>query len=288
MNAPTFKSKLNSIMKDNMYDRHVGNKRSGVIDNRSLSKIGYSDKVFSRKEERKNKYYNVSLLIDCSGSMNSGRLDAAIRMLEELVPLLNSMPSIDLEIHTFNTLITKIQSFGGKHVDKSKIDSLLNNALRSDYTLEYTPSTGETSHIYGIVRARKPEDKSREGLSVGNGAGGYNSDGLAINYVSEGIANKKGKNIVIVLSDGEPAPPDSMLVDHHTLGKRYEGMKHDDFNLKKEVINAMKKGIVFIGVGIQTDRVKQYYPKQNTAVVQDLNTMFSSLITVFNKQLKRQ
>lgn len=68
-----FFQKIGSIMRDNQYDREVGGYRSGKLTKRGIYKVmTNSTRVFTRKTERKNKKYNVIMLIDESGSMING------------------------------------------------------------------------------------------------------------------------------------------------------------------------------------------------------------------------
>jgi len=249
MNKATFKSKLNSIMTDNMFDRQVSGKRSGTIDTKSLYKIGHSVKVFMKKEERLNKNYNISLLIDVSGSMSGSRIAAAVDMMQKLVPILTSFKGIKLEINVFNTNIHNLKTFEQEKYNMEQI-------------------------IEKIERVR----------------GGGTYDALAIASVAERIHRMKGRNMIIVLSDGEPESMKGYtgLIGRNNWSKSFEGKRWCDFDLKREVKKAINKGIVFIGVGVQTNAVQQYYPRRNTAVVQNLDTMFSELIRVFNRQLQRK
>ena len=68
-----FHARLRNIMKDNSYDRRVKGRKRGKLDMRALHKVpAKSETVFTLKEARKNKKYNVILLIDQSASMYQG------------------------------------------------------------------------------------------------------------------------------------------------------------------------------------------------------------------------
>lgn len=97
MKVNAFYTRIGSIMKDNMYDRTVVGFRSGKIANKTIYKtqIENQTKIFSRKQERANKQYAISILVDISGSMNdymgydggedNRRLAVAVDMVELLV-----------------------------------------------------------------------------------------------------------------------------------------------------------------------------------------------------------
>lgn len=75
MRINAFYNRIGSVMKDNMYDRTVVGYRSGSIANRTLYKtqIENQTRVFARKQERENKQYSISILLDVSGSMKGER-----------------------------------------------------------------------------------------------------------------------------------------------------------------------------------------------------------------------
>ena len=79
-------------------------------------------------------------------------------------------------------------------------------------------------------------------------AGGNNSDGDAIIYAYQRLAQRiEKRKIFITLSDGWPAcAMDSDLVNQYT----------------RDAVNIVEKsGIDVIGIGIQSDAVSQFYPK---------------------------
>lgn len=69
-----FQTKLRNVMKDNAFDRYVKGRKRGRLDMRGLYKVpAKAENVFMLKEARKNKHYNVILVVDQSGSMYDGR-----------------------------------------------------------------------------------------------------------------------------------------------------------------------------------------------------------------------
>ena len=256
MNKATFKIKLNSVMKDNMYDRKVANQRSGSVYNRKLYKIGYSNKVFSRRQERLNKIYNIVLCLDCSGSMGGTKLDSMIEMCQEFIPILQKSKGINLEVICFNKNTRVIKEFE-ETLTEEQIAKRINETYWGNWEFGYSWDRGD------------------------------NNDGFVVNYATERLSNVDvGRKIIIMMSDGEPAS-DNGWVDTARFGHKYEKLHYDDFNLSMEVRKSMKKGIVFMGIGIMSNAVKQYYPVRNTAVVTDLTELFPQLLSVFNRQLKR-
>ncbi len=114
LHVPFFYRKLASIMRDNMYDREVSGFRSGKLNHKVLYKVMLDNpRVFKRKFERKNKKYNVVVMVDVSGSMADEmayvdkrvirRCDIAFDMVEVLVRGFNQN-GINYSIQTFNSV----------------------------------------------------------------------------------------------------------------------------------------------------------------------------------------
>jgi hypothetical protein len=76
MKIATFYRRIGDVMIDNAFDREVGGKRSGrIVPSSEHRVVAGSSRIFSRKEERKNKHYNILFVIDGSGSMDSPMYD---------------------------------------------------------------------------------------------------------------------------------------------------------------------------------------------------------------------
>ena len=111
------KKVLNSIMKDNTYNRFGGNYRSGKLSTKKLYRLEtWSDKLFGRKIVRNHKDYKVSILVDNSGSMSGENVINATRGCVLLAEVLNSV-GIDFEIMSFS--------------DQPKVVKWFNNSLSS-------------------------------------------------------------------------------------------------------------------------------------------------------------
>lgn len=68
-----FQAQLKNVLKDNAFDRPVRGRKRGHLDMRSLYRVPMkAENIFTLKEARKNKHYNVILLVDQSGSMFDG------------------------------------------------------------------------------------------------------------------------------------------------------------------------------------------------------------------------
>lgn len=168
-----FRSKLSSIMNDNMYDRLVKNRKRGKLDLTSLHKIATnSENVFAQKQARKNKKYNVVLLVDTSGSMRNmsrgaTRIQRASQSATYLAKNLVGL-NVDLAVVTFNHYVRVEKGFDDVIADYDEL-----------------------------------EQKIRDRVDGGSGC---NHDYASMEYAYSLFRGRKGKNILIMLSDGEPAP----------------------------------------------------------------------------------
>jgi cobalamin biosynthesis protein CobT len=169
MKDPAFHARLKSIMLDNKYDRRLRGRPRGKLDMTKLYKVPtHSRSVFTQKQARKGKQYNIVLLVDESGSMVDGSKSTIAAECAVFLAKAFEGLNLNLSIIGFNQSITVIKEF-----DKSV----------------------DLNHVYNAIRT----------MNFGYGYI-YNNDYDALNRAYH-MLNKapSGKNIVIMLSDGEPA-----------------------------------------------------------------------------------
>lgn len=95
-----FRARLSSIMTDNKYDRRLKGRTRGSIDLTRLHKVPTgSTSVFTRKEARKGKNYNVVLVLDQSGSMDD-QIEVASSAIIEMAKAFDGL--VDLAILGFH------------------------------------------------------------------------------------------------------------------------------------------------------------------------------------------
>lgn len=105
------KAKYKRIIKDNAFDRQAGSFSSGKLKKRGLYKIGLgATKVFTRKVEKQNKDFVVSLLIDKSGSMSGERTRNATKGLVYMSEVLTAC-DIPFEISYFADQFKTIKGY---------------------------------------------------------------------------------------------------------------------------------------------------------------------------------
>lgn len=288
MNDVTFQKRLQSVLSDNKFDRNVTGKRAGKLDTRRLHKIEISQKLFKKKEERKNKEYSVMLLVDTSSSMSGSKAKMAGAAAALLAKQLDKA-GVALEVYAFNQVLFPLKQAFAKHVDYAALAKSielitwgLNDLLEDtiNQTLHHTsdPDFEEqckriaSTHSYRLAEVLNHEYCSN--------SCGSNSDGEMVHVVVRKLLKTKGKKILIVLSDGQPT-------SEHQWSRYVKNRRIDSFNLKHEVQDAINKGVTFIGIGIQSTAVKSYYPANNVAVVTDLNQLYPAVIDKLKRLIKR-
>lgn len=246
-----FRQKLNSIMEDNRLSRHGGSYNSGTLQNNTLYKWKTKNyRVFGKPVMRQNRDYAVTLLVDESGSMdwNDKNLNAA-RGAVLLSEVLNAI-KIPFEIRGFNDT-TRIYKNFSQPFDWSVKRSLEN-----------------------IIPSTKTN------------AAGHNNDGYAINWSMVDLNKQVGQKILIVLSDGEPAPSYRSVpqADQKRLKRRGEFSTYQDFDIREE-IKLAKRDAVLIGVGIGAEHVAKYYPE--SAICDDVSELPRMVLNILRKHIKR-
>lgn len=280
MNKTTFEKKIGSVLRDNMFDRFVSNKKTGTLDNRKLYKIDTTSKIFKKREERKGKKYNITLMVDGSGSMSGYRDALTISAVEKLTTSFKKL-KLDYQIQCFNADLIPIKTFKEK-TDINKISERLEFVYNKNVDTKVVEHSGK-KYMY-LQEENKDEYNSCDdsiGAETYNRRRG-NFDGYWIHTVINRVKKLKGQNIVIVLSDGRPCHDYGDFYIPHTNKKYFK-----DYDLSHIVKRAIKDGITFIGIGINTDCVFDYYPEKNTVEIQNEDEMYQAVVDKLNKLVKR-
>lgn len=232
--------------------------RSGRLDTSSLSRlIKFGDeKVFKRKQESRSKNTAITLLIDCSGSMSEyNKIGTASYAAYALASTLERL-KVNYEVLGFTTT--------EKRPDEAIGESLRTGAKYSRYDNLYIP----------IFKAfgEKFDSKVKEGLASLADAEwlGNNVDGESLKIAASRLAmQKEERKVLIVLSDGNPVA--------------YGNKDALRSNLKKTVKEIIKSKIEVLGIGINDDAVKTYYPKH--LVIKNIKELPNLVITQIRKLL---
>ena len=263
MKLNAFYQKLGNVMKDNQYDRLVDNLKRGSLTARNLFKVHTgSEKVFSRKLERKNKKYAVVILVDQSSSMyrGGGRNRVAAACTAALVRGLTKH-RIRFGVIGFNDHAPKIHKKLGDHFGEREIASLEDKVRSCD---------GGTHTFEAIMEA----EKMLAGRDTGE------------------------QGIVVLLTDGEPTGSyDDVCKDRfgewaskHLGDRHWDKVKREytaegvDEQLTTEA-EWINRGMKFIPIGIQCDTIKRWWP--NAHIVHDLSKFTDIVLDEFGKVVSR-
>lgn len=230
--------------------------RSGRLDTGSLSRLVKfgEEKVFKRKQVTKAKNAALSLLIDCSGSMDEHNKIATAAYTAYALSTTLERLGINHEVLGFTT--------SDKRPDEAVAEHMKTGVEYSRYDNLYIP-------IFKPFGERL-NSQSKAGLASLATARwlGNNVDGESLAIAASRLSQQKEeRKILIVLSDGNPI----------CYGDKHQIRSH----LKKTVKDIIKSKIEVLGIGINDDAVKTYYPKH--LVINRL----SDLPTVVMGQLRK-
>jgi cobalamin biosynthesis protein CobT len=210
--------------------------RSGRLHSAGLAKlITGDDRVFRRKHETTTKDVAVELVIDASGSMGGSKIHLAAAAAYALSSVLDRL-KISNEVICFTT--------GPAMSTPAKLEAEVRKIGRGFTRTEslYMPI------IKGFGERIGTETKRRFGWLPNSRILRNNIDGECVEVAARRLmARKESGKIMIVLSDGHPA----------CAGDSGRVAKH----LKSVVKDLERAGANVIGIGIQSDAVKQFYSK---------------------------
>lgn len=212
--------------------------KSGRLHSASLYRVMQGDpRVFQRKEEQRSKDTAVMLLVDNSGSMHGARIVTAMQSAYALAQTLERV-NIPSEIIGFTT---GAMSHAAR---QQAMDEYHKHGVRFD-----RDSSTIVMPIFKTFNERMtPTVKKRIAFQLNVQAGmNTNTDGESLEYAAMRLIPRREKRkVMLVLSDGQPIGSGSGP------------------HLKSTVLNLTKMGIETVGIGIQSDAVKHFYPRYLT------------------------
>lgn len=289
MKERQFKNRLLSILSHNAIERPLEREKSGKINAKRLGRALTSERVFRKRgDTHVEKNWNISILIDSSGSMDGEKRTQAKEATNALAKVLSSLKWIDFEIAEFGNTDIILKPYGRKYTGKEL--NHYSNQGNSQTNSYYLYSNGSD-----LIDAPR-NDIQIAGYNVAQSGGyGGTNDTLALFRASRRLSKQSGNKILIVMSDGSPTGDGTFMFTakaHETLRGSVQERKvllstADPDSALKQVANQIKreKQIILLGVGIQARDVERYYP-QNT-IVRDLPDFFSKMSSLLAKQIKK-
>jgi Mg-chelatase subunit ChlD len=146
-----FQARLESIMNDNQFDRRLTGRTRGKLDMKRLYKAqSGAANLFTQKTMRRNRKYNIVIVVDESGSMYKATgTDSPIYQAgltcQFLAEHFNRLPGINLAVVGFSDYTTVHKQFN----ERLKLDELL-------YKIKHSPVNGHgTNDWAGLQRGYK-------------------------------------------------------------------------------------------------------------------------------------
>lgn len=164
INDPAFRARLSSIMNDNKFDRRLRGRTRGKLDMGRLYKAKTRARtIFTQKQSRKGKEYNIVIAVDESSSMSGRDINVAADICSFLSQTFYKL-NLNLAVVGFNN---------GAHVHKKLDDVLKATELRDEIR---SMCGGGTDSLQGLQKAYE---------------------------LLPPPATRKGQNIVLFITDGE-------------------------------------------------------------------------------------
>ena len=196
---------------------------------------------FEQKTTPDRRDFLFTFLVDLSGSMRGEKIEQTFRGLVFLTEVFAKI-GLNFEVLGFHTLPTSERGRAG-FVFKDRAQSLLQSAVKE--------------------RVKKKIDTMF--AEVGSSGASYNDDGPAVLWAAERLVQKPSRNrLLLVFSDGEPAPSRGYAGDSNDLKKQVEAVK------KKHHINPF-----CIKLGRGSGDPSAYYEKY--LIVDDVHKLAEAL-----------
>jgi len=177
-----FQARLESIMNDNQFDRRLTGRTRGKLDMKRLYKAqSGATNLFTQKTMRRNRKYNIVIVVDESGSMYNGagtdsRIYQAGLTCQFLAEHFNRLPGIDLAVVGFSDYTTVHKQFN----ERLKLDELL-------HKIKHSPVNGHgTNDWAGLQR------------------------GYKLLVAQNKVETTKSHNILVFITDGDSSSRDTV------------------------------------------------------------------------------
>lgn len=248
-----FRARLSSIMLDNKYDRRVRGRTRGKLDMGRLFKVPTGSRsVFTKKESRRGKEYNVVLLVDESGSMSGNKSKKAADAAVFLVQAFEGI-NINVAVVGFNAIINVRKDWTSKP-DYAAIHEGI-------HTMNWHQGSGDNNDWDGLNRAYKMFETA-----------------------------PKGENILIMLSDGNPVSTSrptfyDVKGNAEKAPRGTESLKRSEKDQKVHLHHLVKshKDVHSIGIGI----MEGGWQIPDHEVIQNVDDLKKVIIKKISKAVSR-
>ena len=219
-------------------------KRTGKLDlkRNSVAISQFKRNVFTKKVDESFVNSAVTLLNDCSGSMNGSKLRLAAQCSMSIAEALEPL-GIPLEVLGHTTID------GGPAVRAQMSDYYDKHYRRSGNQNPKTFSRLDNILLWVFKSFDEALATCRSGLGfIHNSSSGANADPDAILMSAKRLLDRpEEKKILLVLSDGHPA---------------FSSEFNDEDQQTRDAVEwCIEKGILIVGIGIMDNSVRAYYPK---------------------------
>jgi cobalamin biosynthesis protein CobT len=233
--------------------------RSGKLDirRRGVGIMSGSDLIFKRKSDGDDLNAAVTILIDLSGSMSGDKAHVAGQSTIALCEAFAST-GVPLEVlgHYTHGLPYDMRNQIAKETDEHLRDDDGNYVVQADGSYAKNPKVHNYDRTDGVTMLvfksfDEPMTQARSALGmIPHMTSGANADADAIMYAAERLLEQKNdRRILLVMADGYPA--------WHSSG----GKKANYRRTRDAVQWCETKGIKCVGIGIQSDAVRQFFPR---------------------------
>lgn len=247
------KNQLEQVLKVKENAKWRTERERGHVDARQLARLTATGNRYAFKDYTKTETNNVAIqiLVDMSGSM-SGRMQTAKKAA---IAMAEALKSLDIPFE-----VTGFYSEPDRNV------SAVYNKLPAEARKRFN-RVSERLELHVFKSFDAPTLNGIEKLFPAS----QNPDGECVAWAAKRLADRSEKRkILMVLSDGEPATGDS---DRGILCS----------DLRRRIAQITKSGIECVGVGIQTDSVKNFYP--DYIVLSDLKELPRATMSKLSKLL---
>lgn len=273
-------------------DWDFGREQGRLDTKRFVSALAGRGNVYKEREDRKEVDTAVSILIDLSGSMSRGygsKRHVAAQCAMALVECL-ARTGIPYEVLGFhNCYDYAIPTYLGLcETEIGKNSDIYGREMNLYHdTISKAAGSGIAGRSEPMVMPvfKSFEERLHEAkpmiAAISQTLGGNNADGEALEVALDRLGRRsESRKVLMVLSDGAPA---AAIEGEYGRVDRAErrGLLTD--HLSSVVSRAEASGVTTIGIGIMSDSVKRFYPRN--VVVNDLSDLAGESIDLLAKAL---